>query len=359
MKLRSLGDTVLMTAALAQVQKAFAESRIDVLVPSEWAPLLENTPGVFQVIPFQRESNPLKKSASLGRLAWRLRAENYDLVINFHASSTSAWLARATGAKSRAIHFHGHSHRNRFSTHLIAGKGQLKPIIERDMDAVRSLGIHVPAGRLPQIFLNPSEIAQAKTHLEQLGLRQPVLGISLGASRATKIWPLQRAAVLAFEWQTRQNGGVFVTAGPQEKHLTHEFLKLYDDLILSSVTDTTKRAQLRCQIYATTELSIRSLAAYLSQLSVLACNDSGPKHLAIAVGTPTVSVFGPEHPFEWHPYPEDQHPYVFVEPLACRTSGNPERPAWCGLSTCIQEDHQCMKLIGVNSVLSHCERIQK
>jgi heptosyltransferase-2 len=84
----------------------------------------------------------------------------------------------------------------------------------------------------------------------------------------------------------------------------------------------------------------------LAEANVVLGNDSGPKHLAVAVGTPTVTVFGPENPFEWHPYATERHPYVFVEGLACRTNQLAGFPAWCGLQgACVQEKHACLQKI--------------
>ena len=60
--------------------------------------------------------------------------------------------------------------------------------------------------------------------------------------------------------------------------------------------------------------------------------DSGPRHLAAAVGTPTLTLFGPEEPFRWHPYSLERHPIVLRE-VPCRP---------CGLSVCVEKKHECM-----------------
>ena len=105
--------------------------------------------------------------------------------------------------------------------------------------------------------------------------------------------------------------------------------------------------------------SVRALAAELSLLSVFLGNDSGPRHVALAVGTPTVTLFGPEHPFEWHPYPEEKHPIFFIDQLACRKDGAPGMPAWCGIEVCVEQKHQCMTSIGVNSVVQALQRVAR
>src|SRR6476619_3876425 len=110
-------------------------------------------------------------------------------------------------------------------------------------------------------------------------------------------------------------------------------------------------------VTATQSLGLRVLAAVFTQASVVVGNDSGPKHLAIAVGTPTVTLFGPEDPFEWHPYPADRHPHFFIESLKCRKDADPGMPPWCGLENCVIEQQRCMKEIAVSQVLAQCMKL--
>ena len=352
-KLRSLGDTVLMTAPLTELTRAYPHSEIHVVVPQEWASLFSGFPGIYKVWPWTRGKSTLAKMGSLASLAADLRKENFETVINFHASPSSSLLARSTGAKTRSVHFHGHHDKNRHSTVIIPGKGILKPIIERDMDAIRALGLHIPAGLSPKLFLHSTEKQGAFRYLQGQDLPQPILGLGLGASRPTKSWPIERFASLAVEWALKTGGGCFALAGPSEEGLLQRFLTEVTEIIkLSEIPP-----QIRSKISGTHQLHIRELAALLTQVAVLTANDSGPKHLAVAVGTPTVTLFGPEHPFEWHPYPLDRHPYFFIEPLDCRKSAAPQMPPWCGLEVCQTEDHRCMNQIGVNLVLQQCLEI--
>jgi ADP-heptose:LPS heptosyltransferase len=113
----------------------------------------------------------------------------------------------------------------------------------------------------------------------------------------------------------------------------------------------------RARLGLETALELRLLTAMLAQCTVFLGNDSGPRHLAVSVGVPTVTLFGPEHPFEWHPYPLDRHPRFFIEPLECRRDGAPGMPAWCGLNVCVEQAHRCMAMIGTDAVLAECMRL--
>jgi ADP-heptose:LPS heptosyltransferase len=225
---------------------------------------------------------------------------------------------------------------------------------------VRALGVHVPAGRLPCLPLQPSELADARARLDRLGLRGQVLGLGLGSSRPTKSWPEKRFAALALAWcRAKPQGSVLALAGPQEEPRVHEFLQALDDLLSAEVPDTSERARLRSRISSEAGLTLRQLAAALGALSVFAGNDSGPRHVAVATGTPTVTLFGPEHPFEWHPYPGTEHPFIFIDNLACRRDADAGMPAWCGLHECVAEQHKCMNQIGVDAVLEACLKVAR
>ena len=295
------------------------------------------------------------RAKALARLALQLRAQKFEWALNFHASPSSATLAFATGAGTRSIHFHGHKDKNRYSTVTVPGKGQLKPIIERDMDTVRALGIHVPAGRAPKLFLQEREKEKAIDRLKINNLTWPILGIALGASRPTKIWPIDRYASLAVKWCQETGGSVVVMGSLMEMPKFQEFLKSVDDELTVAIPSLTERAPLRSKISCEIGSPIREVAAVLSQCSVLVGNDSGPRHIAVAVGTPTVTLFGPEDPYEWHPYPTEQHPYFFTENLACRKDAMPGFKPWCGLYICVEEQHRCMTDLGVAQVFEQCK----
>jgi ADP-heptose:LPS heptosyltransferase len=359
-KLRALGDTVLMTAPLAELRAAYPAAEIHALVLKPWASLLEHDPAVDRIHTYVRHPEPAARAKALARVALTLRREHYDCVVCFHAGPSSSMLAFATGAPVRSVHFHGHKDKNRHSTVTVPGKGQLKPAIERDMDAVRALGLHVPAGRLPRLALQSVEKDWARARLAQSRMSAPVLALGLGSSRPTKSWPVERFAALAVGWcKARPAGSALAIAGPGEEAKVHAFLRAIDDLLSATEPDVAARAAIRSRIAAESRLSIRQVAAVLSQVAVLAGNDSGPRHLAVAVGTPTVTLFGPEHPFEWHPYPTAEHPYFFIDSLACRRDADPGMPAWCGLHECVAEANRCMTLIGVDAVLAKASEVAR
>lgn len=329
-KLRALGDTVLMTAPVNELRRLFPMAEIHLAVLTPWASVFKNFPGINQIWNYDRHPEAASRAKAVARLALKLRKERYDLVVNFHASPSSSTLAFATGAKTRAVHFHGHTDKNRFSTVEIPGKGQLFPVIERDMNALRALGIDVPQGRLPKIYLDPVEVDHAFDLLDAKGLKGPLLAVGIGSSRPTKAWPIERFAEVARKWCDETQGSVLAVGSEDEEELGKRFLAA---------------CQNHPRIQIEHRLGVRELAATLKASNVMLGNDSGPRHIAVAVGTPTVTLFGPEDPFEWHPYPQDLHPYFYIKDLACRRDAEAGMPPWCSLHTCTVEAHQCMQRI--------------
>jgi ADP-heptose:LPS heptosyltransferase len=247
-KLRSLGDTVLMTAPLKELHRAYPHAQIDVAVLTPWAPLLENLPGVTQVWPYDRHSGPASRAKAAARLAFKLRKEHYDCVVNFHASPSSAMVSFATGAKTRSIHFHGHRDPNRYSTVVVPGKGQLKPIIERDMDSVRALGLKIAEGSLPEVHSKPEEKKWANKLVSVLGHGGPMLAMGIGASRPTKSWSIENFAQLAVQWCVEKKGAAIAVTAPSEAALAHLFLTTVDDILSKTIPDVAESIEVRKRI---------------------------------------------------------------------------------------------------------------
>jgi len=342
-----------MAASLAELRRAFPSTEIHALVDHRWAPLLEHLPSVNRIWGYRRKATRVGRAQELVRLANQLRNEHFEGVINFHASTSSALLSRATGASIRSIHFHGLEDKNLFSTVEVPGKGIVKPIIERDLDALRALGISAPSGVIPQLAVTSAERDWGQCHLKKLKITSPILGMGLGASRPAKSWSISQFVELAHHWCTECNGSVCAMAAANESGVVQEFRKLVQE---------TLPEKFHSRIHIEIGAPIRELAALIQNFAVFIGNDSGPRHIAVAVGVPSVTLFGPEHPYEWHPYPKNLHPYFFTEDLNCRKSGQRSERPWCGAVECPEPKnthHRCMTSIDVKSVLGECLRVAR
>jgi ADP-heptose:LPS heptosyltransferase len=214
----------------------------------------------------------------------------------------------------------------------VPGKGQIKPIIERDLDLVRSLGVLIENAPLPSLYT----IHDLNDYSQK---SQPVLTIGLGASRKTKMWPIINYREIAIKWNLITGGSVVLVVGNNEEELIDQFQKAGPKLLFIRVEKGRP---------------LKELSAILKSSDLFLGNDSGPRHLAAALGTKTVTVFGPEDPYEWHPYPIERHPFHFIENLNCREDAPKGFPAWCGIEDCVKQSHRCMRSISVEQVFDSC-----
>ncbi|MFA6111181.1 MAG: glycosyltransferase family 9 protein [Candidatus Latescibacterota bacterium] len=130
----------------------------------------------------------------------------------------------------------------------------------------------------PRVHVEPEEASRAAAWLQSSGLSAPLVALHPGSGAARKNWPLDRFAALADRLQERGLQPVWIL-GPLEEQ-------------------TRKEAGCRPCLPPGTA---RELAAFLAQVDLFVGNDSGPGHLAAAVGTPTLSLFGPTDPALWRP----------------------------------------------------------
>jgi ADP-heptose:LPS heptosyltransferase len=322
-KRRALGDTVLLAATADLLAATMPEAEIQALVPRAFAAVLEGHPAIKRVHEYEE---------SWLRLVPRLRGERFDYFFQLHASPNTRWLARFAGAKVTRFHFQNATTERAYGKHPNA--------LEWDAFFLRGVfgeRITVPAPN-PRIYLSAGERnlgAGFWRRWQVDGKRVIVLG--LGASRPTKRWPAAHFGRLAELLRDRMEAVLAILAGPGEEEA--EFAGRVVDEMRALGLRPREVGGTKGDFIYTAGLGVRELAGALSAARAYVGNDSGPKHIAAAVGIPTYTFFGPEDPEEWHPYARDAHPVFFLEGLACRREDNGR---WCGISECKTERHRCM-----------------
>jgi len=325
-KRRALGDTVLLGSTLANLGNALPEAEISVLVPGDFAPVLEGNPKLRNVFTFEQGFFALVKE---------LRARKFDHFIQLHSSPGSKWLALLSGAQRVSFSIQNKETEQAYGKHPNA--------LEWDGFFLRTIfgsgKITVP-GLAPKIFLSEEEKEEGRNYWKRGGVdAKQVIFFGLGASRSTKRWPPTHFAKLAELIRDRLDLVPAIISGPGE--VEQSFTAL--------VVDHFRGRGLRPlgafgkgDFFYGGGLSVRQLAGALSAAKAYVGNDSGPKHIAAAVGIPTFTFFGPEDPEEWHPYSFDEHPVFFQPGLSCR---NEDGGRWCGLDACNLvglQHHRCM-----------------
>jgi heptosyltransferase III len=311
-KLRHHGD-VLLASPVPSVLKRYApDCEIDALVFADTAAMLSEHPALSQLHTVDRQ---WKKLGARGQLSaeWRLfqtlRERHYDLIIHLTDHPRGAWLARFLGARWSVApqRAKGAKWWKKSFTHLFktVGGGR-RHTVEMHLDALRRIGIQpTPDQRaLTLIAGAPAEARVAKL-LADAGTQDGYVHFHPASRWFFKTWPVaQNAEVLRA--LVASGHTVVVTAAPdkREQALVADILAQAD----VPVTDLTG------------QLSLKELAAVSRRAALFIGVDSAPMHIAAAVGTPTVALFGPSGDKEWGPWMVP-HELVMSTAHTCRPCG--------------------------------------
>lgn len=314
-KLADLGDLLTTSPALRALRLSFPRTRIDLLATPGSAGLLHGSDLVDRLIPFDKFAFDRPRDApaalpaglALGR---RLRGARYEALVLLH-HLTTAWgtakyaaLALASGAPIRAGLDNG---RGRFLTHHAVDRGfGERHEVDYWLAVVGTLGATNPAPKL-EVTIPPAAEAAAAARWAALGLGDgptALLHPGSGAFSPARRWPAERYAALADRLAGDLGLRVGVLAGPApgEPELARRLI----------------RAMRRPAALVEGVPTPQELAALLRRASLFVGNDGGVMHLAAAVETPSVAIFGPTNHRAWGPYPPDSPRHAIVrEPLAC------------------------------------------
>jgi ADP-heptose:LPS heptosyltransferase len=313
-KLADLGDLLTITPALQALRAAHPRARIDLLAPPSSAGILQGAPYLDNIIKFDGFSftNPIAalhpmRVAKIARLLLTLRLARYDAFAVFHHATTRwgalerALLATAVRARATAGLDSGLPHARAFASRLThrvpdLGFGALHEA-SYWLAVAAQLGADADAGWRLHIPINDEHREYASHLLAQEGIsdHHPLIAIHPGAgaySRA-RIWPADRFAALAARLITDHNAHILLIGGPNETEAANELL----DLVTKEIQNPKSKIQ-----NLTGRASIHQTAALIERCDLFVGGDSGPMHVAAAVGTPIVAIFGPSNKEAWGPY---------------------------------------------------------
>lgn len=283
-KTRALGDTLLATPALRALRKSFPRARLTAVVAPAGREVLLGNPDVDEVWVYDK--------AAAGPWAYlafllRLRRAHFDVGIALHATWRTAFLLWAAGIPRRVVH--NHSGRNFFSTLPLAAPKISKSAIERDLDAVRALGIS-PADTDLVWRVEADACAAVKKFLGQARLHAGKYFVLMpGAGKERKRWTPPAAAQFLQDLRGAGSLPWVLLAGPGEQALAASINRLLTEPV---------------PVFSG---NLKSAAALFASSSGVVTTDSGPKHVAVAVHARTLTLWTDEPEGEWHPYDLRQH----------------------------------------------------
>jgi len=292
-RLRSIGDTVLATPSLFALKRFLPNARVDILVEDWVAPVLDNHPHLDNVIVL--EPHGLMARA---RVARELRGANYDVVYNLHGGTTATFLTRATGARHRVgfkSYQYGQLHNHQAPSPLLIWEQQKTHSVEQQLALLGWTGVPVTDRPRTSLGISPKAAENVDRLLNEAGLsEQNIALIHPAAAFATKQWATQNFARVI------------------------EFLadRGFTSVAIAATNEQTLLEQLRSETSAkvvTLALSLPEVTALAARSQLFVGNDSGIAHIAAAVGTPSVVVFGSSNTAHWRPWNTAPAEVVFEE----------------------------------------------
>jgi len=308
--LRHHGDVLLAAPVLSALKARAPRMEVDALVYDDTAPMLQGHPALAQLHAVGRgwrEDGLASRIADEARLFGALRGRRYDLLVHLTEQPRGAWLARgleprysvAPAAPGRGAFW------DESFTHLypLARNGR-RHKVEANLDALRRIGVQPPEDGRVQFVPGAEAEARVAALLAAEGIGDFV-HLHPASRWSFKNWPAERNAELIDRLSAVHR--IVVTASPSSSE------KLLVDRILGAAKSK--------PLNLAGKLSIKELGALTARARLFVGVDSMPMHLAAAMGTPTVALFGPSGEDEWRPW-KVVHRVVASEAHACRPCGN-------------------------------------
>ena len=356
-KLRHHGDVLLATPVISMLQRIAPQCEVDALVYADTAPMLDGHPALAQLHLIDRNwkrQGLRRQTAAEARLIRQLRSRHYDLVVHLSVHTRGAWLVRLLRPRwSVAPKFRAGFWARSF-THLYPAQSDpLRHTVETNLDSLRALGMD-PAAADKRVIMVPGAAAEARVAalLAQHGLAAGGFIHIHPASRwAFKCWPAARVAALC-DALAAKGWPIVLTSAPDANE-TALIAEVRAARVGNAGSDSVCREFRFAGRQAPTidlsgQLSLKELAALTARARIFVGVDSAPMHIAAAMGTPVVAIFGPSGDQEWGPWGEGH--------VVVASNTHPCRP--CGMAGCNDSKlSACLATLPVAQVLAACEAL--
>jgi ADP-heptose:LPS heptosyltransferase len=275
-RLRYLGDVILTTPAVAALKSRYPEARIDYLTEEPYGSVLQGNPHLDTII--------TTRGAFLGTVM-KIRKRRYTAAVDLFYNPRSAWLLYLSRIPIRVGGLR--RLRRKLYTHTFTVPAHIRSELSRHLHPLRILEV-MEKGSLPRVYIDDGEREMGRSFLEEFaGSSNGFVALHCGGTWQAKRWNPERFALLADMILDRTGKRSLLVTGPGEERIVHAVLEH-------------SRSGRRPQ--ALPVMSIRVLASLLLNCDAVVANDGGVMHLSVALGRPTVGVFGPTEPDIWFPY---------------------------------------------------------
>lgn len=315
-----IGDFVRIHSVVKLLKSQDKDRQIDILATANNSSLLDYMPGVRKgiVADLPRKRLGLRKQVALGN---RLRAENYGQVLVMPRT----WKAALAPLLARIRTRSGFLGEWRFGliNDLRFGEKKLPRMIDQCAALALPANAELPAEwPLPELIVPATEIAAWRVRINLADTGRPIVALAPGAVGPAKRWQLEDYRDMA-QTLTREGNDVWVVGGPGERSQAKEICAG------------------NANAHDLTGTDLRNAIIALAAANVAVSNDSGLLHVAAALGTPSIGIFGPTSPWHWAP----------LNPLAAIVQTDTPPPCEpCHLPVCHLGHHLCMREISAARV---------
>jgi lipopolysaccharide heptosyltransferase I len=332
----SLGDVVHALPVLAALRAACPRAHIAWLVSSSIAPLLEGHPLLDEVIRFNRRRygrmlQSRRVLADFLRFVHGLRRRRFDLVLDLQGLFRSGLLAWASGAPRRVGFAAAREFGWAFYTHRVPCLLGDRHAVDKNLRLARAIGLRPDPLAFP-LGLRDEELADARRLIADAAGRRlsSFTAVLPGARWESKRWPADRLAALIDHLHTEGFPPVVLLGAAADRPFADSIVSICTAPLIDLVGRT----------------GLRELSAALSLADLVVCHDSGPMHIAAALGRPLVGIFGPTDP-------ERTGPRCNL----ARTVSLPLECVPCARRRCPLGHHNCMQQLGVETVLRQVREV--
>ena len=344
-RLRLIGDVVFTTPAIGALRRRFPHAALTYLVEAPAAPVVRHHPDLNDVVIVERPRG-LERWRYDFQLARRLRAQHFDLVIDFHGGPRSGFLAWATGAPQR-IGYDLPGRRWCYTTRVPWTRSLVPPrhSVLNQSALLEPLGVEVTdrAHDPVSMTVDAGAVHRVNARLQQAEVPHDaqLIVLHVSAGNPFRRWPAQSfaeaAASLAAADRSRR---IIITSGPSE------------ETAAEAVAEHARRlaGDAAGGIVRSGEFDLAELRALIDRAALYVGGDSGPLHIAATTRTPVVALFGPTLPERSLPWRDPSIGAIAVDagPLPCRP---------CHQRHCVPGDFRCLTMISPNMVVAAAEKL--
>jgi ADP-heptose:LPS heptosyltransferase len=307
------------------------------LVVKKWAlEAVKNNPHIDRIIIFnpfwtipRGEGTKTAGVAGIYRLVRQLRRERFDLAIDFKGDFRNILIAYLSGAKRRISY--GVRGGGFLLTDIVPYQQDIHEI-DKNLRLLGPLGINSDGSHM-ELYLNSGDVAKAEKiiGLEGIDLRRRTIALHHGGASHHKRWGMEKFITLAKRLTKDNSTNVLFFGGPHEGKPFQSGGKPEKGIFLLP------------------DMTVCQMAAAFQKCHLLVCNDSGPMHVGIAVGTPTVAIFGPTFADRFGPRDLSNN-RVVRSPSPCSPCWHPDTTIGC-------KEANCLKGIAVDEVMAAIEEL--